>query len=44
MKQKVLSALIIVFLVGVVIAQCISIKNIEKTQSNPKMKKHSRLT
>ena len=35
MKQKVLSALIIVFLVGVVIAQCISIKNIEKNTEQP---------
>ena len=35
MKQKVLSALIIVFLVGVIIAQCIGIKNIEANRNQP---------
>ena len=35
MKQKVLSALIIIFLVGVVIAQCIGIKNIEASKNQP---------
>ena len=36
MKQKILSALIIFFLVAVVIAQCISIRNIEAGRSQPK--------
>ena len=35
MKQKVLSALIIVFLVGIIIAQCIGIKNIEANRNLP---------
>ncbi len=35
MKQKVLSALIIVFLVGVIIAQCVGIKNIEANRNEP---------
>ncbi len=35
MKQKVLSALIIIFLVGVVIFQCVSIKNIEANKNQP---------
>lgn len=35
MKQKVLSALIIIFLFGVVIAQCIGIKNIEASKNQP---------
>lgn len=36
MKQKVLSALIIVFLVAVIIAQCVSIRNIEASRNQPK--------
>ncbi len=35
MKQKFLSAVIIIFLVAVVIAQCVSIKNIEKSRNQP---------
>ena len=35
MKQKVLSALMIIFLVGVVIFQCVSIKNIEANRNQP---------
>lgn len=35
MKQKILSALIIIFLVGVVIFQCVSIKNIESNRNLP---------
>lgn len=38
MKQKVLSALIIIFLVGVVVAQCIGIKNIEASRNEPQEK------
>lgn len=36
MKQKILSALIILFLVAVVVAQCISIRNIEASRNQPK--------
>lgn len=35
MKQKILSAAIIIFLVAVIIAQCISIKNIEAGRNQP---------
>lgn len=35
MKQKFLSAMIIIFLVAVVIAQCVSIKNIEANRNQP---------
>ncbi len=35
MKQKFLSAMIIIFLVAVVIAQCIGIKNIDKNRNQP---------
>lgn len=38
MKQKILSAFIIIFLVGVVIFQCISIKNIEASRNEPEEK------
>ncbi len=35
MKQKFLSAMIIIFLVAVVLAQCVSIKNIEANRNQP---------
>lgn len=35
MKHRILSALVIIFLVGVIIAQCIGIKNIEANRSQP---------
>ncbi len=35
MKQKLLSALIIIFLVAVIIAQCVSIRNIESGRNQP---------
>lgn len=35
MKQKILSALVIIFLVAVVIAQCIGIRNIEASRNQP---------
>ncbi len=38
MKQKFLSVLLIVFLVAVIIAQCISIRNIEANRSQPEEK------
>ncbi len=36
MKQKILSAMIIIFLVAVVVAQCVSIKNIEANRNQPR--------
>ena len=38
MKQKILSALVIIFLVAVVIAQCIGIRNIEANRNTPEEK------
>lgn len=35
MKHRILSALVIIFLVGVIIAQCIGIKNIEANRNQP---------